>query len=277
VKSLTAHLVLDAKAALAEGPCWDPRTDELLWVDIARGTAHGWHPSSGSSWSVDCGNAATFIIPRAGGDYIVGLELGVGVLDRGATTPRLVCPVVAAGSGLRMNDGSCDLDGRLWAGTASTRRQVNTAALFCIDVNWEVSEILSHVTTSNGIAWTADGTTMYYVDSAEPRIRAFTADRWTTFAEIKPEHGRPDGLTVDSEGGVWVALWGAGQIRRYRSDGAPDTQVTVEAALVTNCCFGGPKLDTLFVTTAVDPDQIGGGIYALTPGTRGLPALAFAG
>jgi sugar lactone lactonase YvrE len=276
VNCLEADLVLDASALLAESPCWDSRCAELLWVDIDRGSAHGWHPKTGSRWSADCGKAATFIIPRTSGGYIVGLELGIGVLDRGATMPKLVCPLVASGSGLRMNDGCCDLDGHLWAGTASTSGARRTAALLRIDPDWRISEVLGHVTTSNGIAWTADGTMMYYVDSGEARVRKFVAGEWMTFAEIDPERGRPDGLTVDSEGGVWVALWGGGRVQRYCSDGTLDFQVVVDAPLVTNCCFGGTNLDMLFVTTAMDADRRGGGIYAMRPGMRGLPAVPFA-
>jgi sugar lactone lactonase YvrE len=277
VTTIRASLALDAQARLGESPCWDSRYGELVWVDIAAGRVHGWNPQTGSRWSADCGSTATFIVPRAYGGYVVGLELGVGVLDRDASSPELMCPIVATGSGLRMNDASCDPHGRLWAGTASTRGAARAGALYCIDPDWEINEVLCRVTTSNGIGWTADGRTMYYIDSAEGCVRAFVADEWIPFVEIDPRCGRPDGLSVDTEAGVWVALWGGGRIQRYRSDGSLDIAVTVDAALTTSCCFGGPNLDTLFITTAADSDRGAGGIYMARPGVRGLPAMPFAG
>ncbi len=275
--TIRASLALDAQARLGEGPCWDARFGELVWVDIHCGSAHGWNPQSGVRWQADCGTTATFIVPRASGGYVVGLELGVGLLDRDAGSPELVCPIVATAGGLRMNDGACDPQGRLWAGTASTRGAVRAGALYRIDPGWEVSKVRDHVTTSNGIGWTGDGRTMYYIDSAEACVSMFVASEWTTFVEIDPRWGRPDGLAVDAEGGVWVALWGGGRIQRYRADRSPDIAVVVDAALTTSCCFGGPNLDTLFITTAADSEQRGCGIYAARPGVRGFDMTPFAG
>ena len=185
---------------------------------------------------------------------------------------------------IRMNEGTCDPLGRFWCGSMSYRRVPGAGSLFRLDPDLSVHTVLAGVTISNGIAWSPDGSLVYYIDTPTLRIDVFDGDGeltnrrpFATFADL-----RPDGLTVDSPGGVWVAFNGQGRVHRYTPDGRLDEVVEVAAAKTTACCLGGPNLDRLFITTSREglpdgADPLAGSLFVADVGLAGLAPWAFGG
>jgi sugar lactone lactonase YvrE len=186
-----------------------------------------------------------------------------------------------------MNDGACDIRGRLWAGTMSLDGDTRTAALYRLDPDLRLTRVLSCISVSNGLGWSPGGTLMYHVDTPRRRVDVFEFDpvdgglgRRRAAIDVPLECGRPDGLAVDAEGGIWVAIWGGGAVHRYNAEGRLDERVELPVSQVTSCCFGGADLDTLYVTSAsrgTSGEPLAGALFACRPGLRGLPATPFAG
>jgi sugar lactone lactonase YvrE len=192
--------------------------------------------------------------------------------------------------GVRFNDGAVDADGRFWIGTMALDESPGAGTLYRSD-GGEMSPVLAPVSISNGIDWSLDGTQMYYVDSTAQRIDVFAFDATAgtlsdrrTFAEIDPVDGTPDGLTVDAEGHVWLALWDGWALRRYRPDGTLERVVDFPVSRVTSCAFGGDDLGDLYVTSAskelseaeLRAQPHAGSLFVLRPGVAGRPANRFA-
>jgi sugar lactone lactonase YvrE len=276
-----AELVLDARADLGEGPLWDARTAELLWVDIMAGLLHRFDPATGNDVALDVGQPVGCVVPRASGGWMLGLQAGFATANGCA---ELLARVDAGRPDLRMNDGAVDSRGRFWAGTMQLDFEPGAGALYRLDPDRSLHTMLTGVTISNGIGWSPDDTRMYFVDTPTRRIDVFDWHAETgaianrrPLVELEPGGGDPDGLVVDAEGCVWVALWDGASVRRYGPDGGLLGIVEVPASRVTKAAFGGPGLDELYVTSAVGPGSHSGGLFRARPGVRGLPANAFAG
>jgi sugar lactone lactonase YvrE len=275
-----------APALLGEGPVWDAACGELVWVDIERGLVHRRTPG-GADTSLDVGQPVGCAVPRAGGGLALALRDGFALLPAGASRAQLVAPVEQQRFDTRMNDGGCDSRGRFWAGTMSLVGDTRNAALYRLDPDLTVKRMLPGVSISNGLSWSPEGTVMYHVDTPRRRIDVYEYDEveGTIGARraaipVASEHGRPDGLTVDAEGGIWLALWGGGAVQRYSPEGTLDEHLPLPASQVTSCCFGGADLETLFVTSAArgaEHEPLAGSLFACRPGVRGLPATPFAG
>jgi sugar lactone lactonase YvrE len=278
----TAELVLDARADLAEGPLWDPRGRELLWVDIMAGLFHRFDPATGNDVALDVAQPVGCVVLRAQGGWMLGLKDGFATADG---TVELVARLDHGGRpDVRMNDGAVDSRGRFWAGTMQLDSEPGAGALYRLDPNGAVHTILTGVTISNGIAWSPDESVMYYVDTPTRRIDVFDWDveggsirNRRPLVELEDGAGDPDGLVVDEEGCVWLALWDGSAVRRYAPDGELLGVVEVPAGRVTKPAFGGAALDELYVTTALGPEPQSGGVFRVRPGVRGLPPHAFAG
>ncbi len=267
--------------ALGEGPVWLPETRELLRVDIDA-PAIVLRDGAGAERRRRFDAPIGFALPAAGGGLIAGAGRTLLRL-RGFDAPaEPLAQVEPDRPGNRFNDAACDVAGRLWAGTMSTTREPGAAALYRVLPGGEVSLALPGATISNGLDWDRDATRLYYVDSTTQRIDAidFDPDRGRLgtrrpFAAIDAADGLPDGLRVDAEGGIWVALFGGGAIRRYRSDGGLDAHVALPLAHPTSLAFGGPDLGDLYVTSARRGDPHAGSLLRLRPGVRGRVANVF--
>jgi sugar lactone lactonase YvrE len=187
-----------------------------------------------------------------------------------------------------MNEGGCDPDGRFYCGSMAYDRAPGAATLYRLNPDWSVNVVLKNVTISNGLEWSPDNLRAYYNDTATYQISVFDYDieegltRRRVFVDLSEESKRPDGLTVDAEGGVWVALSNGGVVRRYTSGGTLDGIIEVPAKKVTACTFGGPRLDQLFITTsregvAPGSDLFAGSLFCAFAGVSGLPVREFAG
>jgi sugar lactone lactonase YvrE len=284
-----AELVLDSDAELGEGPHWDVATGELVWVDIKAGVVHRFDPAAGTDRSFAAGQPVGAAVPRAAGGFALALQDGFAAVDEEGGALRWLAAVEADRPETRMNDGACDSAGRFWAGTMSMTEDKPIGSLYRLSPGGEVATMLTGITISNGIGWSPDETVMYYVDTPQHIVEAFDFDlaRGTISGRrqvvaIEPGAGHPDGLTVDADGCIWLALWDGSAVRKYTPAGELDGVVDVPAARPTSCAFGGPELDVLYITTARnDPGRLrrtnGGGVFAARTGSRGFPSHPFAG
>ncbi len=286
------ELVLDAHAEVGESPVWDPGRGELLWVDIPHGLVHRLDPVTGRDVSFPARQPVGAVALRATGGLVLAMRDGFGLLDAGGERVRIVCDVEPDRPGNRMNDGACDGAGGFWAGTMALDETQHAGAVYRLAPDLQVQQVVADATIPNGLDWSLDEQTMYYVDSAGGGIDIFDHDPLTAaitnrrrFVDIPATDGLPDGLTVDAAGCVWVALWGGSAVRRYTPDGGLDAVVELPVSQVTSCAFGGADLDELFVTSAVEglaDEELrrqphAGGIFRLRPGCHGRPPQRFGG
>lgn len=272
---------------LGEGPVWDVARQCLWFVDIMRGHVHRFDPTTVANRIYDVGQPVSAVACSECGDLVCAVRDGFVRLnvDTAAVTP--LASVEADRPRNRMNDGYVDALGRFWAGTMSMDRERGQGALYRLDADGTVTRHLTGVTTSNGIDWTGDSTRMYYIDTGEPRIDVFDFDlergelaNRRPLVVIDPSEGKPDGLVVDAEDHVWVALWNGGGLRRYAPDGACVLSVALPTPLTTKPAFGGADLMDLYVTSAnitlTEPQRAAspsaGALFCLRPGVRGREA-----
>jgi sugar lactone lactonase YvrE len=285
-----AELFVDARAQLGEGPVWDPRSGRLIWVDIEGMALHSTDPATGATSTKPMPMPIGVAVPRQSGGFVAALEDGFYAIDEAGDT-ELIAAVDTRPHGLRFNDGACDPAGRFLAGTMAYDFRPGAGSLYRLERDLSVSRLLEDVTISNGVGWSPDGGTMYYVDTPTKRIDAFDYDidsgamsRRRPFVEIEGK-GRPDGLSVDVDGAVWIALWPGWSVRRYLADGTLDAVLPLPVAEVSSCVFGGSSLDELFITTAwstlSDEERAAqphaGSLFRASVGARGLPRSSFAG
>jgi sugar lactone lactonase YvrE len=268
---------------LLEGPAWDARRRRVLLVDIPGSRRHAvdWSSASVTSWTVEETTSAW--IPRDAGGTVLAGRRGVRLADDEGEGPVAV-EIEADRPGNRSNDAKCDPAGRLWIGTMADDEEPTAGSLYRVDVALSVSRALVGTTISNGLGWSPDGTRMYFVDSPTRRVDvlAFDAEVGTardrrTFADLRAFEGMPDGLAVDAEGCVWVAMFGGAAVRRLSPEGRPIGVVEMPVPRPTSCCFAGPALDRLVITTARGADGAGGDLYGCDVGVGGLPTVGFAG
>ncbi|MCK1823636.1 SMP-30/gluconolactonase/LRE family protein [Streptomyces sp. XM83C] len=282
---MTAYeIAVRAEATLGEGPTWDPATGRLLWLDILAARVHTYDPADGRRTVRTVEQHVGAVKPRTGGGLVLNLRDGVALLDPDDTLRWLHHEPVL---GRRGNDAAVAPDGSLWAGTMRYDEAPGGGTLTRITGDGTATVVLDDVTVSNGTGWSPDGRLMYYIDTPTRRIDVFDhADDGRVsgrraLAEIEEGAGFPDGLTVDADGCVWVALWNGGAVRRYTPDGRLDRTITLPAPLVTACAFGGPDLTDLYITTArvglTDPTPLSGSLLVVPDAGKGLPLPAFAG
>ena len=269
---MSVEVAIAAGARLGEGPRWDASRGRLLWVDIEGRALHVSDPETGADRAIQLDNRVGAAAPMSDGRVLAALADRLAALDLDDESLETLA-AFPHGPRLRTNDGACDPLGRFWIGTTELEFAPGQGSLYRYD--GELVPVLTEVTLSNGLGWSPDGTLMYFVDSRTSRVDVFDFDEAPVdrrpFVAIDPDDGTPDGLTVDDEGGVWLALYGGGCVRRYRSDGVLDDVLELPARNVTACCFGGAGLRRLFITSAA-PD---GDVYVAEPGVTGPAAQPF--
>jgi sugar lactone lactonase YvrE len=283
-------VVVEARAELGEGPRWDAASATLLWVDIPGHRVHRYDPASGRDAEELVPGLVSLALPRSRGGAVIGLPDGLHVLD-GERSPLLV-PIGAERTGTRTNDGACDAAGRLWVGTMALDEASPLGGLYRVGADLSLTAVLTGTVISNGLGWSPAGDRFYFIDSPTRRVVVFDFDPATgalegrrRFAAVEVGGAVPDGLAVDADGGVWVALHGGWGLRRYASDGELAAIVDLPVARVTSCCFGGPDLRDLYVTTRREglsagelaAQPLAGALLRLDAGVPGLPTHAFAG
>jgi sugar lactone lactonase YvrE len=264
----TAEPVSSTRALLGEGPRWDAEAGRLLWVDIEGGLLHA------GERTIECGSMVGAVAPWAGDTVLAALADGLAAVDVGDGTVRRLARIPHGRPRMRTNDAACDAAGRFWVGTMALDESPGAGALYRYEPDGALHTVLNGVGLSNGLGWDAEDRVMYYVDSHTQRVDVLDFDLGSgavenrrPFADIAPEDGIPDGLAVDDEGGIWVALYGGGRVLRFDPDGVSCGSVEVPVPRVTACCFAGSRL---FVTA-------GEGLFALDVPYSGPPARPYGG
>ncbi len=281
---MRAEPVTAPLAAHGEGPCWEAQWGGLRWVDMLAGDVLSLEAATGQVRRRHVGTVAAALRPRRGGGMVLALERGF-ALDEPQGELTLLEPVWQD-SGVRMNDGGCDPHGRFYCGSMAYDGAAGRGALYRLNHDLTVTTVLTGVTISNGLAWSPDGSLAYYVDTPTRRIDVFdyTDDGVLTgrrpFATVR--RGFPDGLTVDAQGGVWVALWDGGAVHRYSPTGELEAVVKLPVTRPTACTFGGDAFESLYITTSqlerdLAAEPLAGAVFRVDPGVAGLAPAAFAG
>lgn len=308
-----AEIALPSRAELGEGPTWDERTQSLIWVDIVAGKVHRFRPDLGTDAAAEAGAAVGAVGLRAGGGLVLALADGLALAsadqvraalpeDARPATPggrhagvTLDCERVPgfaiAADAVRFNEGKADPEGRFLAGTMHWEERDPLGHLYQLAPDGQVAALLEGITISNGLDFSDDRRTLYYIDSPAGGVDSFDRDPETgrlsgrrRVADVPSADGVPDGMTLDAEGCLWVAVWGAGEVRRFSPDGRLIGVVELPVTQVTSAAFGGANLDELFITTArIGQSQRAlaarprsGDIFWLRPGVAGRPWPRFA-
>ncbi len=287
---LKAELLLDTKSDLGEGAIWNFKEKKLWWVDINQGLLHVYDPATKRNETFPLGQKVGTVVPTTKGNALVALHDGIYRFRFSDRKTELILPNPENETTKnRFNDGKCDPAGRFWVGTIGPKR---SAALYRMDADYSIRVMKRDVGTSNGIAWSTDKKTMYYIDTGTRKVVAYDYNNRTgdisnprDAVTIPAGFGGPDGSTGDSEGMIWVAHWGGYCVARWNpKTGELLCKVEVPAKQVTSCAFGGENLDTLFITTAREGLKEGdleqyphsGGLFVVKPGVRGIKANLFA-
>jgi sugar lactone lactonase YvrE len=290
---LTAELVVDGRWELGEGPIWDTQTGSLVWVDIMGQQVLRHRPGDERAFALPTPLDVGAVAVRQGGGLIAALADGFWTTEPESEEWVRHRPVEADQPDLRFNDGKCDPAGRFLAGSMAYDKRTGAGALYRLDPDGTVEQLLDGVTISNGLAWSPDGGTLYYIDTPLRRVDAFDYDLATGRLSNRRPHitfpaelaGNPDGMTIDTDGGLWVAMWTGWGVHRYAPDGTLDLIVDVPASHVTSAIFGGPDLTDLYITCAwselTDEERAeqphAGSLFGIRTGFRGYPPAEFAG
>jgi len=266
------------RCELGESPRWDARSRRLYWIDIPAGAVHTLDPLSGAVTTRVLGQLVSAIVPYADG-WLLGVESGAQLRDRDfGLRDAIDLPIPAA---VRMNDGAVDRSGRLFLGSLASDDRPGAGQLFRIDPDGAVTCVLSGLDVSNGICWSPDGTRMFHTDSGTRVIRAYPYDHSTgalgageSFYEHPDDGAVPDGIAVDADGGLWVALWDGARVIHLDPSGQLTDEVPVAAKRPTSVAFGGDDLNTLFITSAAggvaEPRDGDGRLHTFRPRRPGL-------
>lgn len=282
----TWEVVAEVGADVGEGPVWHDSDGALLFVDVTAGALFRVDVATGTCERESFGASLGAALPSSIGGLVLAMENGLHAYAWAGGAPQLVVPVEADDRSVRLNDAATDPRGRLWAGTMAYDYAPGRSTLYRFDPTGP-TPVLPGLTIANGTGWSPDGTRMYFVDTPTRRVDVLDYDVATGEAtDRRPfvtvdSAGAPDGLTVDSHGCVWVALWGGSAVHRYDPEGRLVETVTFPVTQVSSVCFGGPSLTDLYVTSAahlLDPAQLAqqplaGAAFVVATDVRGLPTV----
>ena len=288
-RTLDAEIAVPAQCELAEGPVWDAARGLLRWVDILPGHVHALDPVTGAHRSFEAGAPVGSVGLTRGGGLVLALADRFALSGQDGQDLRRLGDFTVERAVFRFNDGKPDPWGNFWAGTMARQEDSGqTCSLYRLSPGGEVTELFGDIGLSNGLDWSDDRRAFYFADSHSGGVDLFDTDPDTGVLSgrrrfVPVSGGLPDGLTLDAEGGLWLAVWGSGELRRYMSDGRVDAVVRLPVSQVTSAAFGGADLSTLYITTARENytaadlrDQPhAGDIFACTPGVTGRPPYLF--
>ncbi|MFT3750894.1 MAG: SMP-30/gluconolactonase/LRE family protein [Agriterribacter sp.] len=283
---------IETKAFLGEGAIWHPLEHALYWVNIEEKTLHIYDPATKENKTFNMGERIGTVVFDKNGNAIAALQNGIHKIDiRTGEISFIANPVPDKNT--RFNDGKCDPEGRFWVGTMHINQVEGAGLLYRMDHDLSIHKILDGVTVSNGIVWSLDKKLMYYIDSPLKRVDVFDYDNETgavnnrrTAFKIPVGLGFPDGMTIDDEGYLWIAIWGGSCVGKFDPlTGEIKQKIIVPAPHVSSCAFGGKNMDTLYITTArenLTRDELrkyplSGSVFSAKLNSKGIPANFFKG
>lgn len=288
---LIAELEYKIESQLGEGAIWNYKTQEFYWIDIEGKLLHIYNPETKENRSFTTLSRIGTVVPYTQNEVVVALEDGIYKLNINTGAVSLLSDVEAQMTENRFNDGKCDPLGNLWVGSMHLKQSKPHASLYKVNDQGEAIKMVDSVTISNGIVWTSDAKTMYYIDTPTSKIMAYDYDINTgtisnkrVAVEISLEDGYPDGMTIDSEDMLWVGLWNGNAIAHFNpKTGELISKIKVPAHNITACAFGGENLDILYITTAridmtpeeLDSLPLSGSVFKVVPGVKGVKASFF--
>lgn len=289
-------LIHDAKASLGEGPIWNEREGKLYWLDINGKCIHVFEPKSGKRTKYRLDQYPGALAFKESGGFLLAAHHGFYDLELGGNESLRMSKIADPEARLpenRFNDGKCDPAGRFLAGTIAFDEEKGAASLYVLNQDKKVEKIFTDLTISNGMAWSPDETLFYFIDTSTMKVKAYSYNKETgelgegqTVIDFTDKQGAPDGMTIDEEGMLWIALYGGwGVVRVDPSNGEVLDTIEVPASNVTCCIFGGEKLDELYITTArkelseqdLKKQPLAGGLFRCKPGVAGKPSYRFKG
>ena len=286
-----AVLAYEIKAELGEGAFWNHKTQRLYWIDIEGKKLHIFDPATKTNRSFDTPSRIGTVVPANATEAMVALEDGIHIINIETGLLTMYAEIENDIPDNRMNDGKCDPAGRLWSGTMHMPQTSANGTVYMIAGDGSYKSMIDSVTISNGIVWTKDAKTMYYIDTPTGYVRAYDYDNTTgaitnerKVIEVPEKIGYPDGMAIDNEDKLWIGLWNGNKVARYDPlTGKMMSSIDVPAHNVTACAFGGPNLDTLYITTArvdmadaeLDSLPLSGSLFKAVPGITGVNSAQF--
>jgi len=287
-------VVVEHRCLLGEGPVWDIKNERILWIDILRGDIHAFYPANNRFETFNTGTLIGSIALNKSGGLIAALQDGFALVDIEQKEIEYLADPEAHIIDNRFNEGKCDPAGRFWAGTMSLSEEPHAGSLYTLEKGLSISKKIEGVTISNGMAWSPDETVFYYIDTPTLEVVAYDYNKLNgnisnkkTIITIPQDYGYPDGMTIDSEGMLWIAHWDGWQITRWNPNtGKQLHRISLPVAKVTSCTFGGKNLDELYITTAskeMSKDELknqplAGSLFVVRGcGVTGLAPYEFAG
>lgn len=284
IASFSAEVAVNCGCALGESPIWDAQKGTLRWVDVDAGHLWSYQVADQDTTHVVLDEPTSAVAVRSDGSLLAALESSLALVDTDTGATHHHSPLFV-GRHSQFNDGKVDRQGRFWVGSKDKKPDVSRSGrLYSCGLDGMIMVHTTNLGMSNGLDWSPDGNVMYHVDSSDHLVRAYdflTSDGLLSnermFTRIPRSEGIPDGLTVDGDGCVWLAVWGAGQVHRYAPDGRLDTIVSTPARYTTSCTFGGTDLSQLFITSAAsshstETEPLAGATFVVSPGTFGIPS-----
>ena len=286
-----AELEYEIKAKLGEGAFWNHKTQELYWVDIVGNQFHIYNPSTKMDHSINMPSSIGTVVPYTNEEAIVALADGIYKVDIKSGELELVSNVESDIPENRFNDGKCGPNGNLWVGSIHYNQLKYNASLYKVEENGITTKMIDSVTNSNGIVWTKDSKTMYYIDTPTFNIKAYdfnvetsTISNERIAVKVSEEDGFPDGMAIDEEDMLWVGMWNGKAVARFNpKTGKLISKINVPAVNITSCAFGGENLDELYITTSnlgmtdaeVAQYPLAGSIFKVKPGVKGVKSAFF--
>jgi sugar lactone lactonase YvrE len=282
-QTISAELAIKLDCNLGEGPFWDSSKQELYFVDISNKQVHIFTPSSKSIQTITFDQEIGAVLLGHDSQLIVAARDGLYAATRDGDLKTLLAPIDFGDASIRCNDAKCDANGRIWVGTMAFDFKAGAASLYSFDSE-NLKEVLSDLTIANGLGWSPDQKTMYFIDSMTSRVDSFDFDLTSgelsnrkPFVHFDDPGVIPDGMTTDEDGGIWVALFGGSAVRRFDASGKLTHTVSVPATQVTSCCFGGPDMSELYITTAqyamdaetLSKDPLAGSLFRVKTSFKG--------
>jgi len=285
-------VVDEHKCLVGEGPVWDAKRKVICWIDILNGEIHEYSPGQKTQKTITVHQMIGSLAVCTNGNFIAALQNGFAFIDRISGEIKMIADPESYLPNSRFNEGKCDPAGRFWAGTMSLSEETNAGSVYVVEKDLSITKRIESVTISNGMAWSVDHQTFYFIDTPTFEVVAYDYDKYTghisnkrTIIKIANEDGYPDGMTIDNEGMLWMAHWDGWQVTRWNPiSGKKLHSIKLSVAKVTSCTFGGENFEDLYITSAkaglteeeLEKQPLAGSLFILPNcGFKGYPAFEF--